>query len=150
MANMNIGQAARATGISAKMIRHYEEIGLIPKPGRTASGYRFYGDKDLQILIFIRQARNLGFSIDAIRDLLSLWLNKHRSSGKVKALAISYMETLDHRVQELVAIKKALQQLSERCHGDDRPDCPILDGIEHGLPLDHSVQHRPGGNLKHR
>ena len=95
---MNIGEAARASGVSAKMIRHYEEIGLVPKAGRTASGYRVYSDGDLHVLRFVRQARNLGFAIDRIRDLLGLWQNRRRSSRKVKALALNHIAELDERI----------------------------------------------------
>ena len=126
---MNIGEAARVSGVSAKMIRHYEDIGLIPRAGRTASGYRVYSDRDLHVLGFIRQARNLGFSIDRIRDLLGLWQNTRRTSQKVKELAVSHLEELDERILELQEIRQAIAHLAEHCHGDERPDCPILDGI---------------------
>ncbi len=133
MTTLNIGQAAKASGISSKMIRHYEEIGLIPKARRTEAGYRLYSDKDIHNLIFVRHARDLGFPINTIRDLLSLWSNKRRSSSKVKALATEYLNELEQRIQELTAMKEVLQQLTDHCHGDDRPECPILDGIERGL-----------------
>ena len=126
---MNIGEAARASGVSAKMIRHYEEIGLIPKAGRTASGYRVYADGDLHVLRFVRQARNLGFAIDRIRDLLGLWQNRRRSSRKVKALALNHIAELDERILELQEIRQAIAHLAAHCHGDERPDCPILDGL---------------------
>lgn len=127
MQTMNIGEAAQASGISAKMIRHYEDIGLIPKAGRTASGYRVYSHQDLHMLRFIRRARNLGFAIEQIRDLLSLWRNKRRTSQKVKELAMSHIRELDDRILELQEIREAISHLASHCHGDDRPDCPILD-----------------------
>lgn len=126
---MNIGQAARASGVSAKMIRHYEETGLIPRARRSAAGYRTYGEADLHILRFVRQARRLGFSTAQIADLLSLWRNQRRSSAKVKALAQAHIATLDERIRELEAMKSVLAELAAHCHGDDRPDCPILDAL---------------------
>ncbi len=135
MTRLNIGQAAKATGISAKMIRHYEEIGLTPQAARTESGYRYYADKDLHILRFVKQARNLGFRVDSIRELLSLWLNKRRSSNKVKSLANEYLEELELRIHELLSIRASLEELTQKCHGDDRPECPILDALEAGDPL---------------
>ena len=129
MQAMNIGDAARQSGVSAKMIRHYEEIGLIPRAGRTSSGYRVYSRTDLHVLGFIRQARNLGFSIDRIRDLLGLWRNKRRSSKKVKELAMNHLQELDERILVLQQIRQAIAHLADHCHGDERPDCPILDGL---------------------
>ena len=129
MQAMNIGDAARQSGVSAKMIRHYEEIGLIPRAGRTSSGYRVYSHTDLHVLGFIRQARNLGFSIDSIRDLLGLWRNKRRSSKKVKELAMNHLQELDERILELQEIRQAIAHLADHCHGDERPDCPILEGL---------------------
>lgn len=129
MSEMNIGQAAKASGVSAKMIRHYEEIDLIPGAQRTAAGYRIYQDKDLHILRFIKQARTLGFSIEQIRELLNLWQNRRRTSRKVKELAMSHLEELDARIEGLNAMRSTLAHLASHCHGDDRPDCPILDGL---------------------
>jgi MerR family transcriptional regulator, copper efflux regulator len=126
---MNIGDAARHSGVSAKMIRHYEEIGLIPKAARTFSGYRTYSGKDVHTLRFIRKARNLGFSIRQIEQLLGLWRNQRRSSSKVKALALAHIKELDERIAELEAMKRTLASLAEHCHGDDRPECPILEGL---------------------
>ena len=128
-AQMNIGEAAKHSGVSAKMIRHYEEIGLIPRAARTYSGYRTYAGKDVHTLRFIRQARSLGFSIKQIEQLLGLWRNQRRPSSKVKALAQEHMAELDARIAELQAMKRTLQALSTHCHGDDRPECPILDGL---------------------
>ncbi|TAK48841.1 MAG: Cu(I)-responsive transcriptional regulator [Betaproteobacteria bacterium] len=126
---MNIGHTARASGVSAKMIRHYEGIGLIPRASRTGSGYRTYNAKDVHTLRFIRQARNLGFSIRQIEELLGLWRNQRRPSSKVKALALAHIEELDARIGELEAMKQTLQALALHCHGDERPECPILDGL---------------------
>lgn len=127
--SINIGETARASGVSAKMIRHYEDIGLIPKASRTESGYRRYNGNDVHTLRFIRQARNLGFSIRQIGELLGLWRNQLRSSSKVKALALAHVDELDARIRELEAMKQTLQKLAAHCHGDERPECPILDGL---------------------
>ena len=127
--DMNIGQAARASGVSAKMIRHYEEIGLIDKAGRSAAGYRVYGAADLHTLRFIGQARSLGFSIEEIKELLGLWRNQRRTSGKVKALAQQHIAQLDDRIRELQQIRQTLSHLIACCHGDSRPECPILDRL---------------------
>ena len=129
MNEMNIGQAAKASGVSAKMIRHYEEIGLVPKAQRTAAGYRVYAEKDLHIFHFIRQARNLGFSMGQISELLSLWQNKRRTSRKVKELAMNHIDDLEERIRELKEMKNTISHLMHHCHGDDRPDCPIIDGL---------------------
>jgi len=126
---MNIGETARHSGVSAKMIRHYEEIGLIPKAVRSYSGYRTYSAVDVHTLRFIRQARNLGFSIKQIEQLLGLWRNQRRPSSKVKALAQEHIAELDGRIAEMQAMKRTLQALAEHCHGDERPECPILDGL---------------------
>lgn len=127
--DMNIGRAARASGVSAKMIRHYEDIGLIGRAGRTAAGYRVYGAADLHTLRFIRQARTLGFSIEQIKELLGLWRNQRRTSRKVKELAMLHIAQLDARIEELQEIKETLSHLIACCRGDNRPDCPILDGL---------------------
>lgn len=129
MMQMNIGQAARHSGVSAKMIRHYEGIGLIPKASRTYSNYRTYSGKDVHTLRFIRQARSLGFSIKQIEQLLGLWRNQRRPSSKVKALAHEHIAELDARIAELEAMKRTLTMLAHHCHGDDRPECPILEGL---------------------
>lgn len=129
MTQMNIGETARHSGVSAKMIRHYEGIGLIPKAARTYSGYRTYSANDVHTLRFVRQARNLGFSIKQIEQLLGLWRNQRRPSSKVKALAQEHIAELDARIVELQAMKRTLQELAVHCHGDERPECPILDGL---------------------
>jgi len=129
MMQVNIGEAARHSGVSAKMIRHYEGIGLIAKAARTYSGYRTYAASDVHTLRFIRQARNLGFSIKQIEQLLGLWRNQRRPSSKVKALAQEHIAELDARIAEMQAMKRTLLALAEHCHGDERPECPILDGL---------------------
>jgi len=126
---MNIGQAARASGVSAKMIRHYEDIGLIGRVRRTEAGYRIYGETDLHTLRFIGQARSLGFSIEEIKELLGLWHNQHRTSRKVKELALRHIDELDGRIRELQQIRQTLSHLIRCCHGDSRPECPILDSL---------------------
>ncbi len=126
---MNIGQAAAASGVSAKMIRHYEQVGLFPEPGRTDAGYRQYSDKEVHTLRFIRQARDLGFSIQQIGELVGLWQNRRRPSRQVKALAEAHIEELEQKAQDLLAMKATLEHLVQCCHGDDRPDCPILDRL---------------------
>jgi len=126
---MNIGEAASASGVSAKMIRHYEETGLIPKVGRTDAGYRVYRERDVHLLRFIRQARQLGFSMAQVSDLIGLWLDQSRPSRKVKQLAQTHIGELDQRIGELQAMKATLEQLVHDCHGDHRPDCPILDAL---------------------
>lgn len=125
----NIGDAAGAAGVSAKRIRHYEEIGLIAKPARTSSGYRIYRDADLHVLRFVRRARDLGFSIKETKTLLGLWNNRRRASAEVKRLAMQHVADLDKRIAELQAMRGALETLARHCHGDHRPDCPILDDL---------------------
>ncbi len=129
MGTVNIGDAAKASGVSAKMIRHYESIGLIPSAGRTESGYRTYAESDLHRLRFVKRARTLGFSIKEIEALLALWGDRRRSSAKVKALTQKHIDELEGKIAEMQAMKQALQQLAHQCHGDDRPDCPILDDL---------------------
>jgi len=126
---LNIGDAAAASGISAKMIRHYESIGLIPAPRRTYTGYRTYTENEVHSLRFIHQARKLGFSIKQIEALLGLWHNQRRSSSKVKALAQEHISELDAKIAEMQAMKATLEHLARHCHGDERPDCPIIDGL---------------------
>lgn len=126
---MNIGEAAKASGVSAKMIRHYESVGLFPEAARTDAGYRQYGERELNTLRFIRQSRDLGFSIEQIRELLGLWQNRKRPSRQVKALAQAHIEELDAKLQELQAMKATLAHLVHCCQGDDRPECPIIDTL---------------------
>lgn len=133
---MNIGEASKASGVSAKMIRYYESIGLIPAAGRTGSGYRIYSGTEVQILRFIRRSRDLGFPVEKIEDLLALWRDRTRQSADVKRLATDQIEGLEHKVREMQAMIDTLRQLADACCGDDRPDCPILadlgQGLEHG------------------
>ena len=126
---MQIGQAARASGVSAKMIRHYEAIGLIPAADRRTSNYRDYDHADVHRLGFIRRARDLGFSMKEIRDLLRLWGDDTRSSADVKTLTLNHVEEMDRRIQEMQEMRDALMQLAARCHGDQEPECPILDSL---------------------
>ena len=126
---LNIGEAAARSGVSAKMVRHYESLGLLPKVGRTDSGYRQYGDKEVHTLRFIRRARDLGFSMTEIAELLKLWQNRRRASAYVKRIALAHVADLDRRMEEMAAMKRTLERLAECCRGDARPDCPILDGL---------------------
>jgi Cu(I)-responsive transcriptional regulator len=126
---MNIGQAAHASGVSAKMIRHYESLGLLPEIARTESGYRQYDDAAVHTLRFIRRSRDLGFGIEEIRTLLQLWRNRQRASSEVKRVALEHAADLQRRIEEMQAMKRTLEQLATHCHGDDRPDCPILDDL---------------------
>ncbi len=126
---LNIGGASQRSGVSPKMIRHYEAIGLLPAPHRTEAGYRLYGPDDIHTLQFIRRARDLGFGIPDIAQLLDLWRDRHRASAAVKRLALSHVEALQARIDALDAMKRTLQQLATQCHGDDRPGCPILDDL---------------------
>lgn len=128
----NIGQAAELSGVSAKMIRHYEAIGLIAPPARTFANYRLYGDADLHRLRFIRRARTLGFSMERIRTLLALWDDPHRASAEVKQLARTHAAELGEKIQELQAMQRTLETLARKCHGDGRPTCPILDDLAAG------------------
>lgn len=129
---MNIGEAASASGVTAKMIRHYESIGLIAEAGRTGSGYRTYGPKDIATLSFIRRARDLGFSIAQIRDLLALWQDRDRASADVKRIAAGHIEELTAKMRQLQEMVMTLQHLSAHCQGNDRPDCPILERLASG------------------
>jgi Cu(I)-responsive transcriptional regulator len=127
--NMNIGQAATASGVSAKMIRHYESVGLFPQALRTESGYRQYTAKEVSTLRFIRQSRDLGFSIEQIRDLLGLWQDRKRPSRQVRTLAQAHLAELEDKLKELQAMKATLEHLIYCCQGDERPDCPIIETL---------------------
>lgn len=129
MDTMNIGDAARASSVSAKMIRHYESIGLIGAARRTDAGYRVYSAQDVQVLQFIHRARALGFSLDRIRDLLALWQDKGRASADVRALAREHIGELNRKIAEMEAMRRTLERLAASCHGDSRSDCPILDDL---------------------
>ncbi|QIM49756.1 Cu(I)-responsive transcriptional regulator [Pusillimonas sp. DMV24BSW_D] len=126
---MNIGAAAKQSGISAKMIRYYEQVGLLQPPDRSDSGYRLYGPTDVQTLIFIRRARDLGFSLERIQTLLELWRNRNRRSEDVKALAQGYIQELDTDIARLVSIRNELERLAQCCGGDGSPECPILEDL---------------------
>jgi MerR family copper efflux transcriptional regulator len=125
----NIGDASASTGVSPKMIRHYEQIGLLPGVGRTFAGYRLYAEVDLHRLRFIKRARDLGFSIRQIESLLGLWDDRSRASAEVKALAREHARALGEKIAQMQAMQRTLDALAMRCQGDDRPDCPILDDL---------------------
>ena len=125
----NIGEAARASGVSAKMIRHYESIGLIGAARRTDAGYRVYTSQDVRVLQFVHRGRALGFSLDQIRDLLALWRDKDRASADVRALARTHIDELNRKIAEMEAMRRTLESLAASCHGDARSDCPILDDL---------------------
>jgi Cu(I)-responsive transcriptional regulator len=129
---MNIGQAAEASGVSAKMIRYYESIGLIPKTVRTEAGYRVYSDSDVHTLRFIRRARDLGFSVEQIADLVSLWRDRERASLDVKRMALAHVDVLERKIAELQEMAGTLKHLAKNCHGDGRPDCPIIEELASG------------------
>ena len=128
---MNIGQAAKASGVSAKMIRYYESIGLLPEADRSASGYRKYSAADIHRLKFVRRARDFGFPMAQIVDLLALWSDRSRPSSEVKRIALTHIDELDAKIKHLRALQKSLKTLAAHCHGDDRPECPILEELEH-------------------
>ncbi len=128
----NIGEAAALSGVSAKMIRHYESIGLIPAAARTFAGYRLYNDSDVHRLRFIRRARALGFAMKEVGQLLGLWADRSRASAEVKQLASQHADELGARIAEMQAMQRTLEELARRCHGNDRPDCPILDDLSGG------------------
>jgi Cu(I)-responsive transcriptional regulator len=130
---VNIGQAAQASGVSQRMIRHYEKIGLVPAAVRRDSGYRDYAEADVHRLRFIANARDLGFPIEEIGALLSLWSDTSRASAEVKALALARAGELRRKADALERMRRSLLDLAETCHGDDRPDCPIIDGLSDGF-----------------
>lgn len=127
---MNIGEAAKASGVSAKMIRYYEQTGLIPEAGRSAAGYRTYTTTEVQMLRFVRRARDLGFTVERIGELLALWRDRSRHSADVKQLALSQAEGLRRKIRHLEEMVATLEHLAQGCHGDHRPDCPILADLE--------------------
>lgn len=132
---MNIGTVAERSGVSPKAIRYYESIGLVRPADRRTNGYRSYSQIDMRTLNFIKRARSLGFSVEEVRELLGLWQDRSRTSAAVKALTTRHMESLDRKIEELMAMRKALAELVECCRGDSRPDCPILDDFERGDEL---------------
>jgi MerR family copper efflux transcriptional regulator len=125
----NIGEAAKRSGVSAKMIRHYESLRLLRVPKRTASGYRVYDDSDVHTLRFIRRARDLGFSIKEVARLLALWQDRNRASAEVRKVAQAHITALDKKIAELQDMRRTLETLVKHCHGDSRPECPILDDL---------------------
>lgn len=129
---MNIGEAARASGVSAKMIRYYEQSGLIPKAGRTTAGYRDYSTNDVHMLRFVRRSRDLGFSMAEIEELLQLWRDRSRQSADVKRIALTRIADLRRRIQKMEEMAATLEHLASCCSGDNRPDCPILADLEQG------------------
>ena len=140
----NIGQAAARSGVSAKMVRHYESLGLLPRIARTGSGYRQYTDNEVHALRFIRRSRDLGFSMVEIAELLKLWHNRRRASADVKRIALVHVADLERRMEEMAAMKRTLETLVRACHGDHRPDCPSLDqlGETEGAPRGHEAPKR--------
>lgn len=137
---MNIGQASKESGVNAKMIRYYEDIGLIEKAERSSSGYRNYRPCDVHTLRFIKRARDLGFSMEKISELLALWRDRERSSADVKQLALEHVERLDIKISELQIMANALRGLAEHCSGDHRPDCPIIELLAGEDRLSKSLQ----------
>lgn len=125
----NIGEAAKASGVNAKLIRHYESIGIIPKAARSESGYRVYADSDVHILGFVKRARRLGFSMKEIKKLVGLWRNKKRASSDVRTMALAHIRELEEKIKELESMVKTLKHLAHKCRGDNRPNCPILDEL---------------------
>jgi Cu(I)-responsive transcriptional regulator len=142
----NIGEAAARSGVSAKMVRHYESLGLLPRVQRTEAGYRQYRFAEVHTLRFIRRARDLGFSMAEIAALLKLWQNRRRASADVKRIAAGHVADLQRRIDEMSAMKRTLEALVSCCHGDQRPDCPILEGLS--AAPDQRLDQRPGQRLE--
>jgi MerR family copper efflux transcriptional regulator len=140
---MNIGQAAKTSGVSAKMIRYYESIGLAESAARSDGNYRTYAEQDLHTLRFIRQARILGFQIEQIRELLALWQDPSRTSAQVKTIAAKHVDALDERIAGLVVMRNMLIDLTQHCAGDQWPSCPILDGLSGGNAKNVSISQKP-------
>lgn len=140
---MNIGEAAKASGVSAKMIRYYEETGLVPQAGRTSAGYRTYTTTEVQMLRFVRRARDLGFTVERIAELLALWRDRSRQSADVKQLALSQVDGLRRKIREMEDMVATLEHLALGCNGDHRPDCPILADLEGEASIVSTISH-PG------
>ena len=147
---MNIGEAAARSGVSAKMIRYYEQSGLITAPPRTMAGYRVYQDADIHALRFIRRARDLGFTVEQIAELMELWRDRSRASADVKRIALAHVEVLEAKRREIEEMAKALKHLARNCHGDGRPDCPIIEELAHGTEAASNVHHLGKGFEKLR
>jgi len=126
---VNIGAAAKRSGLTTKTIRFYEDIGLVPAAGRDPNGYRRYGEREVHLLRFVHRARSLGFTVDECRELLALYGDRERASADVKALALARIRDIEAKIDELETMKATLQHLAERCHGDERPHCPILEDL---------------------
>ena len=142
---MNIGEAASASGVSTKMIRYYEQIGLIQSVTRTMSGYRVYSDADVHTLRFVRRARDLGFTVEQMTELMELWRDRSRASADVKRIALGHVKLLEEKMRELQDMTKALKHLATNCHGDGRPDCPIIEE----LAGSHGRENTPAKPHKH-
>lgn len=136
---MNIGEAAAASGVSAKMLRYYERVGLIAPAGRSAAGYRRYAEGDVQALRFLRRARSLGFSVAQMRELLALWRDQARASADVKRLALAHAAALEQKARAIAEMSSALRHLADRCEGDGRPHCPILEELADAGPVQMGV-----------
>ena len=140
---MNIGEAAAAAGVSAKMIRHYEQIGLLPEADRSEAGYRLYGERDVSVLRFVRQSRHLGFSVAQIAELIGLWSDSRRTSREVKAVAQRHLVDLEEKRREIEQMMDGLSVLVEACHGNDQPHCAILEKLSRGTLTQHQPQQKP-------
>lgn len=137
MKMVTIGEASKQSMVSMKMIRHYESVGLLQEPVRTEAGYRLYAEQDIHVLRFIHRARSLGFSLEEIKILVSLWQDQSRSSSSVKKIANAHIAQLNQKIQEMISIRDTLTDLAAHCHGDSRPDCPILDSLAMDNTHDH-------------
>ena len=144
--NLNIGEAASESGVSAKMIRYYESIGLLPAAARSQGGYRVYGQNDVHRLGFIRRARRLGFSVAQIGRLEALWRDTNRASAEVKRIALEHVTELEEKIAELEAMRRTLRHLADHCQGDQRPDCPIIDGLAGTEPAGHPTNRSDARN----
>ena len=141
---MKIGEVAERAGVSAKTIRYYESVGLIPEAERAGNGYREYHERDVRTLRFIQRARSLGFSVEDVGELLPLWADRSRASADVRAIALRHVDEVERKIAELESVRDALLDLVHRCHGDDRPDCPIIDSLAAGTERTGSVKSQDG------